>query len=199
MRFGVLVSGGGSNLQAILDARAAGALDATPSVVISNRRKAGALARAERAGVPTAVISHRRFASRQGFEEALIDTLRQHDSEWVVLAGFMRILTPHFLEAFPNRVVNIHPALLPAFPGIDAQRQAFDYGVKVAGCTVHLVDSGTDTGPILAQQTVPVLDDDDDESLRARILTAEHAIYPRVLQRLAAGELKIVGRRTRLI
>lgn len=198
MRFGVLVSGGGSNLQAILDARAAGRLDATPAVVISNKRKAGALARAERAGVPTATISHRGFERREDFEDALIGELRRHDAEWVVLAGFMRILTPHFLAAYPCRVVNIHPALLPAFPGVDAQRQAYEYGVKVAGCTVHLVDAGTDTGPILDQTAVPVRDDDDPESLRARILAAEHEIYPRVLQRLAVGRLEIEGRRARL-
>ncbi|PID38234.1 MAG: phosphoribosylglycinamide formyltransferase [Proteobacteria bacterium] len=198
MRFGVLVSGGGSNLQAILDARASGELDATCAVVISNKRKAGALARAERAGVPAAVIPHRRFDSREAFEDALIDELGRHQVDWVVLAGFMRVLTPHFLAAFPARVVNIHPALLPAFPGIDAQRQAFEYGVKVAGCTVHLVDAGTDTGPILAQRTVPVLEDDDVERLRRRILAAEHALYPQVLQRLAAGGLTIEGRRARL-
>ena len=151
LRLGVLVSGSGTNLQAILGACGAGRLEAEVSVVVSNRRRAYALERARAAGVATEVVSHRSFSSREAFDAALVETLCRHGVECVVLAGFMRILTPAFLEAFPRRVVNIHPSLLPAFPGVDAQQQALDYGVRVSGCTVHLVDTGTDTGPIIAQ------------------------------------------------
>ncbi len=198
LRLGVLVSGGGTNLQSILDAVRAGALDAEVRLVLSNRPKAGGLERARAAGVPALAISHRRFETREAFDAALVEALREHGVEWVALAGFMRVLTPTFLRAFPGRVVNIHPALLPAFPGVEAQHQAWDYGVKVAGCTVHFVDEGVDTGPILGQVAVPVLDDDDAERLRLRILAEEHALYPRVLQWLAEGRVVREGRRTRL-
>lgn len=195
LSLGVLVSGSGSNLQAMLDARIEGRLDAEIALVLSNRPKAYALERARAAGVRTAVVSHRRFADRPAFEDALISALRDAGVEWVALAGFMRVLTSRFLSAFPQRVLNIHPALLPAFPGVDAQRQALEHGVKVTGCTVHLVDEGMDTGPILAQVPVPVLDDDDVETLKARILTEEHRIYPVVLQRVAREGFAIDGRR----
>jgi phosphoribosylglycinamide formyltransferase 1 len=188
---GVLVSGSGTNLGAILDAIERGRLAARVAVVVSNKAGAGALERAARARVPSVVIDHKAHASREAFDQALVDTLRAHGVEWVVLAGFMRIVTPVLLSAFPMRVVNIHPALLPSFPGVDAQKQAFDHGVRVTGCTVHLVDSGTDTGPIVAQRAVPVLDGDDVESLKLRVLEAEHALLPEVLQWIAEGRVTV--------
>lgn len=191
---GVLVSGGGTNLQAVLDAIDAGALDARVAVVVSNVAGAGALARAESRGIPTCVIDHKRFADRASFDAALALELGARGAEYVVLAGFMRIVTATLLDAFPMRVVNVHPALLPAFPGAGAQEQAFRYGVRVAGCTVHLVDAGTDTGPILAQAVVPVLETDDEASLRARILEKEHALLPLVLQWLAEGRVTVETR-----
>ena len=191
IRLGVLVSGGGTNLQAILDAIAAGQLDAEVAVVVSNKKEAGGLARAAKAGVPTVVVPHGDYPDRRAFDAALVAVLRERGVEWVVLAGFMRLLTEVFLDAFALRTVNIHPALLPAFPGVDGQRQALAYGVRVAGCTVHLVDRGTDTGPIVAQAVVPVLPDDDEESLKARILVEEHALLPTVLQWIAAGKVQI--------
>ncbi|MFI5302036.1 MAG: phosphoribosylglycinamide formyltransferase, partial [Polyangiales bacterium] len=173
----VLVSGSGSNLQAILDAIAAGALDARVRLVVSNKSDAFALERARLAGVATRVVSHRDFPGRESFDQALativqhaLDTDDRAPLSLVVLAGFMRLLTPTFLDAFPARVINIHPALLPAFPGTHAQRQALEHGVKVTGCTVHLVDAGTDTGPILAQAAVPVLEGDDEATLTTRLL-----------------------------
>lgn len=191
VKFGILVSGTGTNLQAILDAIAAGQLPAEVGVVVSNVPGVLALERAERAGVPTRTLSHRDYASRAEFDAALVRVLEEAGVDWVVLAGFMRLLTPTFLRAFPNRVVNVHPALLPAFPGVNAQQQAFDYGVKVAGCTVHLVDEGTDTGPIIAQRAVEVRDDDDLEALRLRILAQEHALLTDVLRSIALGGLRV--------
>jgi phosphoribosylglycinamide formyltransferase 1 len=200
---GVLVSGRGSNLGAILDAIAQETLDARVRLVVSNRAEAPALDRSERAGVPTRVISHRDFPAREAFDQALVDALRSAGAEWVVLAGFMRVLTPVFLRAFPGRVINVHPALLPAFPGVHAQRQALEYGVKVAGCTVHLVDEGVDTGPIIGQRVVPVNDDDDEERLAARILEREHQLLVKVLADLACGAWLVVpgtdGRRPRVV
>lgn len=189
LRIGVLVSGSGSNLQSIIDAAARGQLNAEIAVVISNKSKAFALQRAARAGIPTAAISHRKFVSREAFDAALLAKLAEYDVQWVALAGFMRVLTPKFLAAYPWRVVNIHPALLPAFPGVDAQRQAWDYGVKVTGCTVHFVDSGMDTGPIIAQAAVIVKQDESLDSLRGRILAQEHQLFPRVLQWIAEGRV----------
>ncbi|XXX76499.1 phosphoribosylglycinamide formyltransferase [Sorangium sp. So ce134] len=188
---GVLISGRGSNLQAILDAIAAGRLDARVRLVLSNRPGAQGLARAERAGVPTRVIPHQGFADRDSFDAAVVAALREAGATWVVLAGFMRLLTPTFLDAFPHRVVNIHPSLLPSFPGVDAQQQALAHGVRITGCTVHLVDAGTDTGPILAQAAVPVLDGDDRDTLAARILVQEHALLIRALSWIAEGRLRI--------
>jgi phosphoribosylglycinamide formyltransferase-1 len=186
---GVLASGSGTNLQAILDAIATGKLDARVAVVVSNVAGAGALERARAAGVPTVVVDHTKHETRRSFDAALVDVLRASGVEWVVLAGFMRLLTDVLLDAFPMRVVNIHPALLPAFPGVHAQRQALEYGVRVTGCTVHLVDRGTDTGPIVAQAAVPVREGDDEETLRLRILKREHELLPRVLQWIAEGRL----------
>lgn len=189
LRLGVLVSGSGTNLQALLDATAQGRLDAEVRLVVSNRPDVFALERAARAGVPSLVLNHREFGSREEFDGALVAALREAGVEWVALAGFMRVLTPVFLEAFAGRMVNIHPSLLPAFPGVDAQRQAFDYGVKVAGCTVHFVDGGVDTGPIIAQRAVPVLEEDDAASLRARILEQEHTLFVEALQAIAEGRV----------
>ena len=188
---GVLVSGSGTNLQAILDAIRERTLDARLAVVVSNVPEAKALDRARAANVETVVVDHRGFADRAAFDAAVVEVLRARGVELVVLAGFMRLLTPALLDAFPMRIVNVHPALLPAFPGIHGQRQALEYGVRVAGCTVHFVDRGTDTGPIIAQATVPVLDDDDEATLTARILAKEHELLPRVLQWVADGRVSV--------
>jgi len=193
---GVLISGTGTNLQAILDATRAGRLDARVRLVVSNRADAAGLRRAEAAGVPTRVVPHGDFPDRDSFERALVEALRAAGASWIVLAGFMRLLTPEFLGAFPDRVLNIHPALLPAFPGVDAQAQALAYGVRVAGCTVHLVDAGTDTGPIVAQAVVPVLDDDTRDSLQQRILVREHELLVLALGWIAEGRLEVVPPRT---
>jgi len=188
---GVLVSGTGTNLQAILDAVAAGRLQAKVGVVISNVATAKALDRAKAARVPAIVVDHKAFPSREAFDAAVVEVLKAHDVDLVVLAGFMRIVTPTLLDAFPNRVVNVHPALLPAFPGVRAQKQALDYGVAISGCTVHFVDAGMDTGPIIAQAAVPVLDDDDEASLSARILEKEHELLPTALQWIVEGRVTI--------
>jgi phosphoribosylglycinamide formyltransferase-1 len=187
----VLISGRGSNLQAILDAVSAGNLPAQVRLVLSNKAQAAGLERARQAGVPTQVISHRDFAERAEFDRALVNALQEAHVEWVVLAGFMRILTPVFLDAFPQRVINIHPALCPAFPGVDAQQQALNCGVRVTGCTVHLVDTGVDTGPILAQAAVPVADDDTRDSLAARLLRYEHAVLVEVLRWIAEDRVVV--------
>lgn len=193
----VLVSGSGTNLQAVLDAVAEKRLDARVKLVISNVAGVRALDRAAAAGVPTAVLSHKDFPSRAAFDEKLAEIARAAGAEWIVLAGFMRILGKGFLDAFPGRVINIHPSLLPAFPGVDAQKQAIEKRVRITGCTVHLVDAGTDTGPILAQAAVPVLDDDDRDSLAHRILEQEHVILPSVLQWIAEGRLQLASGRPR--
>lgn len=199
MKVGVLASGSGTNLQALLDAQERGALGPARVVVVgANVPGCGALGRAARAGVPTFTLEHKAFASREAFDRALVEALRQHEVELVVLAGFMRLLTPGFLQAFPHRVVNIHPALLPAFPGVNAQAQAHAHGVKVAGCTVHFVDEGTDSGPIIAQAAVPVLDDDVVETLRHRILAEEHRLLPAVVRAIAEGRVTVDGRRVRV-
>jgi phosphoribosylglycinamide formyltransferase 1 len=196
VKVGVLASGSGTNLQALLDAGAAGNLGRARLVVVgANIPGCGALARAQAAGVPTFVVDHRAFKSREDFDGALVAALREHQCELVVLAGFMRILTPVFLGAFHERVINIHPSLLPAFPGVDAQGQAFRAGVKVAGCTVHFVETGVDSGPVIAQVAVPVLDSDDAAALRARILVEEHKLLPAVVRALAEGRVRIDGRR----
>jgi len=191
-RIGVLVSGTGTNLEAILAASAEGRLASKVAVVISNKAGALALERAQKAGVPTRVIPHGDYPSREEFDRALVAALREVRTDWVVLAGFMRLITHTMLDAFPHRIVNIHPSLLPAFPGVDAQKQAFDYGVKVSGCTVHLVDGGTDTGPVIAQRSVPVLDGDDAEALRKRILREEHDLLVEVLGAIEEGRVEVV-------
>lgn len=189
---GILVSGSGTNLQAILDAVASGKLRSKIGVVLSNVATAKALDRAKAAGVETAVVDHKAYPSREAFDAAVVEALRSKGVDCVVLAGFMRLVTPVLLDAFKNRVVNIHPALLPAFPGVHGQKQALDYGVRVSGCTVHFVDAGMDTGPIIAQATVPVLDDDTEDTLKARILEKEHALLVEVLQWIEGGRVEVV-------
>lgn len=192
---GVLISGRGSNLQAILQAIADGRLRARVGLVIANRPDAGGLDHARAAAVPTAVIEHRAFASRGDFERALVAALRAAAVDVVCLAGFMRILSPVFLAEAPGPVLNVHPSLLPAFPGVDAQGQAWSHGVKVAGATVHLVTPELDAGPIVAQTTVPVLDDDTPDTLAARILVEEHRLYPAAIAKLLTRRWRVDGRR----
>ena len=187
MKIGVLVSGQGTNLQALLDARL------PIAVVISNKPGVRALERAEQAGVPAIVVEH--GADRVAFEDKLIAVLEQHAVDAVVLAGFMRVLTAHFVQRYPNRIVNTHPSLLPAFPGANAAAQAIAHGVKVSGVTIHFVDTSLDGGPIIAQAAVPVLDGDDAASLQARIQTKEHELLPEVVRDLATGALSCQGRR----
>ena len=194
-RLGVLISGRGSNLQALIDAIGDGRLDASVAVVISNREGAGGLEKARRAGVEAVVLGHRGWPSRDDYDRALVRELKARDVGLVCLAGFMRLLGAPLLEAFPNAVVNIHPSLLPAFPGVDAQRQALDYGVRVSGVTVHLVTPELDGGPIVLQRTVPVRPDDTVESLAARILVEEHKAYPEAVALLLEGGWRVEGRR----
>jgi len=192
---GVLISGRGSNLQAILDAIDEGLLDAYVGIVVSNKNDAPGLERARKAGATTVVLSHEDYDSREAFDEAVLGRLSEHDVEVVCLAGFMRILSPVLVRAFPNRILNIHPSLLPAFVGLHAQKQALEHGVKVSGCTVHLVDEELDHGPILLQQTVPVLEDDTEETLSARILEQEHKLYTEAIRLVLDGKVRVDGRR----
>jgi phosphoribosylglycinamide formyltransferase 1 len=194
-RIGVLISGRGSNLQAIIDAIAQGELDATIAVVISNVAGAQGLVRARAAGIDTLVMPHRQWPDRESYDRTVADELRSRNVALVCLAGFMRLLGPDFLAAFPDRVLNIHPSLLPAFPGLDAQRQAFEHGVKIAGASVHLVTTELDAGPIVMQGSVPVLADDTPRTLAARILDVEHRIYPEAIARVLDGNWHLVGRR----
>jgi phosphoribosylglycinamide formyltransferase-1 len=193
----VLISGRGSNLQALIEAVADGRLRAEIAVVISNRADAPGLDRARAAGIETVTISHRDHPTRDAFEEVLVRELRARDVSLVCLAGFMRLLGRTFLDAFPNGILNIHPSLLPAFPGVDAQRQALEHGAKVAGATVHFVTGELDGGPIVRQAAVPVLDDDTPETLAARILEEEHRIYPEAVGLVLDGGWTIDGRRFR--
>ncbi|HEY6873508.1 MAG TPA: phosphoribosylglycinamide formyltransferase [Geobacteraceae bacterium] len=195
LKIGVLASGSGSNLQAIIDNIETGSLQAEIVCVVSNNAAAFALERARKHGIPALHIDHRIFTGREAYDTALVETLHEYGVELLVLAGFMRIITPVLLDAFPSAIMNIHPALLPAFPGIHAQRQALDYGAKISGCTVHFVDAGTDTGPIIIQAAVPVLEGDTEETLSARILVEEHRIYSGAIRLFAAGRLRIEGRR----
>jgi len=195
----VLVSGRGTNLQAILDAIKEGRLTARVVAVVSDNPRAYALERAQKAGVPAFTLLPADFSSKEEYEEALVQLCKQQGAEAVALAGYMRILGPKFLQAFPSRVVNIHPSLLPSFPGLRAQKQALDYGVRYSGCTVHFVDEGVDSGPIILQAVVPVLPEDTEESLSERILLQEHRLYPKALQLLAEGRLLIEGRRVKIL
>jgi phosphoribosylglycinamide formyltransferase-1 len=194
-RLGVLISGRGSNLQAIIDAIADGRLNAEIALVISNVRDAYGLTRAETAGIPTRVMPHREWATREDYDHALVAALRAAKVDLVCLAGFMRLLSPAFIDAFPNRILNIHPSLLPSFPGVNAQTQALVHGVKVTGVTVHLVDAHLDAGPIVLQVPVLVRDEDTPESLAARVLEEEHRAYPAAIARVLQGGWKIEGRR----
>jgi phosphoribosylglycinamide formyltransferase-1 len=203
IRIAVLASGGGTNLQALLDACASRRIDGEVAVVLSNVPGAGALERARRAGAATEVVPSKGALDRAVYDAALVERLRPYGPDLVCLAGYMRLLTPTFLRAFgpaPSthgcpRVMNIHPALLPSFPGLHAQRQCLAYGARFAGCTVHFVDEGTDTGPIIAQAVVPVLPEDDEAALTARVLAEEHRIYPQAVGWFAAGRLALDGRR----
>ncbi|MBN1614055.1 MAG: phosphoribosylglycinamide formyltransferase [Deltaproteobacteria bacterium] len=195
---GILVSGSGTNLQSIIDRIEDGRLDARIRVVISNNPKAYALERIKKYGIPGVIVDHRDFESRESFDLKMIDVLRDCQVELVVMAGFMRLLTPVFLKAFPMRIMNIHPALLPSFQGTHAQRRAFEYGVKFSGCTVHFADEGVDTGPVIIQAIVPVLDDDTEETLADRILREEHRIYPQAIQYYAEGRIELVGRKIKI-
>ena len=194
-KIGVVVSGRGSNLQSIIDHIAEGKLNVEIAVVVSDHKEAFALERAAKAGIPTAVVERKGCKDKAEFEDKIDTALRDAGAEVVVLAGFMRILTGHFISRWEHKIINIHPALLPSFKGLDAQGQAVDYGVKVAGCTVHFVDEGTDTGPIILQKVVPVLDDDTEETLAARILKEEHKALPEAIQLWADGKLTIKGRK----
>jgi phosphoribosylglycinamide formyltransferase 1 len=199
MRFAVLVSGRGTNLQALLDAEAAGRLaPAEVACVVSNRPGVQALERARQAGKPATVIDHKAFADRAAFDAALLVHLREREVDGLVLAGFMRILGAELIRSFEGRILNVHPSLLPAFPGLDAPGQALEHGVKVTGCSVHLVDAGVDSGPIIAQRCVEVRDDDDRDSLNARIQVLEHELLPEAARLLAAGALAVEGRRVRI-
>jgi phosphoribosylglycinamide formyltransferase-1 len=195
LKLGVLISGEGTNLQAIIDAIATGELKAEMRVVISNKAKAHGLARARRAGIAAEVLEHRRFATREDFDQALMAILKAHEVELVACAGFMRILSPVMVRAFPNRIMNIHPALCPAFPGVNAQQAALDYGVRFSGCTVFFVSEGVDDGPIIVQAVVPVHPDDDAARLAERIHAEEHRIYPYALRLYQEGRLEVRGRR----
>jgi phosphoribosylglycinamide formyltransferase-1 len=191
----VLISGGGTNLQAIIDAIEAKRLDASIKLVLSNKADAHGLTRARKHGIPTEVLDHKKFPNREAYDQAIVDLLRARGVELVALAGFMRLLSPVFVKAYSNRIMNIHPALLPSFPGLQVQKKALEHGVRFAGCTVHFVNEECDEGPIIIQAVVPVFSDDTDETLAARILKQEHRIYPRAIQLYAEGRLQVDGRR----
>lgn len=195
LRLGVLASGRGSNLQSIMDAAAAGKIKAEVAAVISDNKDAFALERARKAGIPALHVNPKDFGSKDEYERAVLMLLKEHGVQLVCLAGYMRIVGRVILDAFPNMVINIHPALLPAFPGLHGQQQAWDYGVKYSGCTVHFVDEGMDTGSIIIQAVVPVYDDDTADTLAARILEQEHKIYPEAIGLMAEGRLKLSGRK----
>jgi phosphoribosylglycinamide formyltransferase-1 len=199
LRIGVLVSGRGSNLQAIIDAIEEGKLSASVVVVISDTPGVFALERAQKHGIPTLVVERGQYTSREAFEKALAAALEQHEVHVVALAGFMRLLSRQLIARYPQRIVNIHPALLPSFPGLHAQAQALAYGAKVSGCTVHFVDEGMDTGPVIVQEAVEVWENDTEESLSARILAAEHRSYPKALQLIAEGRVRVEGRTVRIM
>jgi phosphoribosylglycinamide formyltransferase-1 len=194
-RLAVLASGGGTNLQSIINQSQNGELQAEIVLVISNNPEAGALKRAEEAGIPQLCINHRDFLERKEFDRKVVRTLQSVQPDLIVLAGFMRIISSVFLKAFPQRIINIHPSLLPAFPGLHVQKKALDYGARFSGCTVHFVDDGVDTGPIILQAVVPVHSDDTEETLSARILEQEHVIYPQAIQWHAEGRVSVVDRK----
>jgi phosphoribosylglycinamide formyltransferase 1 len=202
LRLGVLASGRGSNLQAVIDAIESGIVQARVAVVISNKKDAQALERARTHGVTDVYLDPRPYAGmidkREAYDREVLDILRKHEVDLVLLAGYMKIVTPVLIDAYRNRMMNIHPSLLPSFPGLDAQKQTLEWGAKVTGCTVHFVTEGVDEGPIILQATVPVLEADSPETLAARILVEEHIIYPRAVQLYADGRLHVEGRRVRI-
>jgi phosphoribosylglycinamide formyltransferase-1 len=191
----VLISGSGTNLQSIIDAIEAKRLDAKIEVVLSNRADAQGLVRAKNHAIETAVLDHKSFPDREAYDQAVVDLLRTRGVELVILAGFMRLLSPVFIKAYSNRIMNIHPALLPSFPGLHVQKKAVEHGVRFSGCTVHFVNEECDEGPIIIQAVVPVFPDDTEEQLAARILQQEHRIYPRAIQLYAEGRLHVAGRK----
>jgi phosphoribosylglycinamide formyltransferase-1 len=199
LRVAVLASGRGSNLQAVIDAIEAGQVQAKITAVISNKKDAAALERARKHGLPDVFVDPKPFAglpdSREAYDRALLELLEKHQVELVLLAGYMKIVTAVLLTAYANRMMNIHPSLLPSFPGLDVQKKAIDWGCKLAGCTVHFVTEGVDEGPIILQAAVPIVDDDTPDTLAARILVQEHKIYPRAVQLFAEGRLRVEGRR----
>lgn len=199
LKIGVLASGRGSNLQALLDACARGNIPAEVAVVLSDCSDAYALQRARQSHVPACHVDPAAWPGREQYEQELVRLLQAHRVGLVCLAGYMRLVGRVMLQAFPDRIMNIHPSLLPAFPGLHAQKQALDYGVRFAGCTVHFVDEGMDSGPIILQAVVPVLESDDEASLAARILEQEHQIYPRAVDLFARGKLRLEGRRVRIL
>ena len=196
---GVLCSGRGTNLQSILAAVESGDISAPVGVVLTDKPDAKALERAEKAGIPHFCVDRKQYADKQTFEEALVEKLREHGVTLVILAGFMLILSPYFVHAFPGRILNIHPSLLPSFGGAHAHRDVLAYGVKVSGCTIHFVDEGMDSGPIILQTAVPVLDGDDEDTLAARVLEQEHKLYPKAISLFLNGKLKIEGRKVRIL
>jgi len=198
LKLGVLISGSGSNLQSIINHIENGSLKAVIKIVISNTPDAFGIERAKKHGIEVKILNHQDFKNRDAFDTEMIRVLREAEVDLVVLAGFMRLLTPAFLQSFPQKVINIHPALLPSFPGIHVQKKALDYGVKFSGCTVHFVDEGVDTGPIIIQAVVPIQDDDTEEILAARILKEEHRIYPQAIQFFSEGRIDITGRKVRI-
>ena len=191
----VLVSGNGTNLQAIIDSIEAKGLDANIKIVISNNANAYAIERAKKYHIPIFIIQDNKFPTREDCDKHLVEILKSHSIDLVALAGFMRLLTPVFIKSFPMKIMNIHPALFPAFPGLHVQKKAVEYGVRFSGCTVHFVDEGVDTGPIIIQAVVPVYDDDTEETLAKRILKEEHRVYPQAIQFFAQGRLDIKGRK----
>lgn len=198
-RFGVLISGSGTNLQAVIDASESGALDADVAVVISNHDSARGLVRAKEHGIPAVYIDRGAYASPREYNAALRDILRDNVCDYVVMAGYMRLLGKEVLDFFPDRVINLHPALLPSFPGASGIRDAFDYGVKVTGITVHFANEQFDLGPIIAQRTVEIAEDDTIESLESKIHAAEHALLPAALQLVAEGRVVVEGRKVRIL
>lgn len=199
MRLGVLLSGRGSNLQAIIDAIDAGRLTARIAVVISNKKDAAGLERAHKHGVPDIFLDPKPFAgqpdSRESYDRTLLEILQKHEVDLILLAGYMKIVTPVLVKAYENRMMNIHPSLLPSFPGLEVQKKAIEHGCKIAGCTVHFVTEGVDEGPIIIQAAVPIHETDTPETLAGRILEQEHQIYPRAVQLYAEGKLRVEGRR----
>jgi phosphoribosylglycinamide formyltransferase-1 len=202
LRVAVLASGRGSNLQAVIDAIDAGQVHATIVAVISNKKEAAALERARKHGLPDLFVDPKPFAgrpdSREAYDRALLEVLGRHDVELVLLAGYMKIVTAVLIDAYVNRIMNIHPSLLPSFPGLEVQKKSIEWGCKLAGCTVHFVTEGVDEGPIILQAAVPILDDDTSDTLATRILVQEHKIYPRAVQLFAEGRLQVDGRRVRI-